>query len=66
MKTTYLCPDCRDLSRRLKQQEEVIAQLVDIIAVTNRRIYDLDQRQSGMEHQLIREHNPRYAPSTSS
>ncbi len=63
MKNTYKCSHCDYLYQRMKQQEETIAQLVDMMAVTNRRIYDLDQRQSGIEHQLVREHSPRFTPS---
>ncbi|MCP3031416.1 hypothetical protein LF817_08660 [Halobacillus sp. A1] len=65
MTRTYTCSDCVHLYERLKQQEETIAQLVEIIGTANRRIYEVDQRQSNMEHQLIREQQPRLAPSPS-
>ncbi|KHE67539.1 hypothetical protein [Halobacillus sp. BBL2006] len=47
---------CSYLYERIKRQEEAIAQLVDIIGSTNRRVYELDQRQHGVEHQIVREH----------
>ncbi|GGF31368.1 hypothetical protein GCM10010954_33220 [Halobacillus andaensis] len=65
MTYTYTCSDCLHLYQRMKQQEETIAQLVEIIGAANRRIYDVDQRQLKMEHQLVREHQPRLAPSLS-
>ncbi|MCP3028117.1 hypothetical protein [Halobacillus sp. A5] len=63
MSHTYSCSNCHHLHERIKQQEETVAQLVEIIGAANRRIYDVDQRQMKMEHQLIREHKPRLAPS---
>ncbi|WP_218775526.1 hypothetical protein [Oceanobacillus senegalensis] len=36
-----------NLFKRVKQQEQTIAQLVEIIAATNRRITDLATNQSG-------------------
>ncbi|MFC7063337.1 hypothetical protein [Halobacillus seohaensis] len=65
MKDTYTCSDCLHLYSRLKQQEETIAQLVELIGVANRRIYDVDQRQLNMEHQLVCEQQPRLATSLS-
>ncbi|REJ10185.1 hypothetical protein [Halobacillus trueperi] len=50
--------------KRLNQQEETIAQLVEIIGATNRRITDLDRRQLGVEHQIIRERPLSFTPST--
>ncbi|WP_028783757.1 hypothetical protein [Thalassobacillus devorans] len=48
----------QELYHKLKQQEKTIAQLVEIIAAANKRIYDLDRRQLGFEHRLlIREHH---------
>ncbi len=47
----------QELFHKLKQQEKTIAQLVEIIAAANKRIYDLDRRQLGYEHRLlVREH----------
>ncbi|MBM7551423.1 hypothetical protein [Thalassobacillus pellis] len=42
-----------ELYHKLKQQEKTIAQLVEIIAATNKRVYDLDRRQLGYEHRLL-------------
>ncbi|MYL49166.1 hypothetical protein GLV98_06705 [Halobacillus litoralis] len=50
--------------KRLNQQEETIAQLVEIIGATNRRITDLDRRQLGVEHHIIRERPLSFTPST--
>ncbi|MEC3882765.1 hypothetical protein VKA52_03365 [Halobacillus sp. HZG1] len=50
--------------KRLNQQEETIAQLVEIIGATNRRITDLDRRQLGVEHQIIRERPLSFTTST--
>ncbi|UOR11683.1 hypothetical protein [Halobacillus amylolyticus] len=66
MKNTYMCSDCAHLYQKMQQQEETIAQLVEIIGVTNRRVYDLDQRQLGMAHELIRERQPRFVTSSTS
>lgn len=52
MKSTDSCHDCDFLYQRLRQQEETIAQLVDIIGATNRRVHELYQRQLGVEHQF--------------
>ncbi|TGB02358.1 hypothetical protein [Halobacillus salinus] len=49
------CQDCQYVYERLKQQEETIAQLVQIIATTNQKVIDLHKRQMGVEHQIIRE-----------
>ncbi|MGV2621491.1 hypothetical protein QRD89_14445 [Halobacillus sp. ACCC02827] len=38
-----MCNECRDVKERLKRQEDTIAQLVTIIAATNRRVSDMDQ-----------------------
>ncbi len=47
----------QELFHKLMQQEKTIAQLVEIIAAANKRIYDLDRRQLGYEHRLlVREH----------
>ncbi|MFD1020315.1 hypothetical protein [Thalassobacillus hwangdonensis] len=43
----------QDLQHRLKQQEQTIAQLVEIVAATNKRVFELDRRQSGVEHLLL-------------
>ena len=58
------CNDCHYIYERLKQQEETIAQLVDIIGATNRRLTELDQRQLGFEHHIIRERPSPFIPST--
>ncbi|SFJ45368.1 hypothetical protein SAMN04487936_102234 [Halobacillus dabanensis] len=58
------CKDCDYIYERLKQQEETIAQLVEIIAATNRRLTELDQRQHGFEHHIIRESPSLFTPST--
>ncbi|WP_101843043.1 hypothetical protein [Halobacillus sp. Marseille-P3879] len=57
MSDTYTCSDCLYLYEKIKQQEETIAQLVEIIGAANRRIFDVDQRQLKLEHQLVREHS---------
>ncbi|SEH39873.1 hypothetical protein SAMN05192559_101128 [Halobacillus karajensis] len=57
------CKECPYIIERLKQQEETIAQLVDIIGSTNRRLMELDQRQPGVEHQVIRERSSLFIPS---
>ncbi|WP_163526866.1 hypothetical protein [Halobacillus ihumii] len=66
MKHTYICSNCSHLYQRMQQQEEAIAQLVEIIGATNRRVYDLDQRQLGIEHEMIRERQPRLVTPASS
>lgn len=48
--------DCHYVYERLKQQEETIAQLVQIIGMTNQKVIDLHKRQMGVEHQILREH----------
>ncbi|MFG6114689.1 hypothetical protein ACGTN9_05845 [Halobacillus sp. MO56] len=56
--TTYVNQEYQELYHKLKQQEKTIAQLVEIIAAANKRIYDLDRRQLGFEHRLlVREHS---------
>ncbi|MGP4077712.1 hypothetical protein [Halobacillus sp. K22] len=64
MKSTFSCHDCDFLYQRLRQQEETIAQLVDIIGATNRRVHELNQRQLGVEHQFIREQRPAFTTSS--
>lgn len=59
-----ICKECHYIYERLRQQEETIAQLVDIIGATNRRLTELDQRQHGVEHQMIRERPSLFPPST--
>ncbi|GGK03049.1 hypothetical protein GCM10007063_26590 [Lentibacillus kapialis] len=39
-----------ELDRKIRQLEETIAQLVEIIAVTNRRLSELDKKQEGPTH----------------
>ncbi|HLS09723.1 hypothetical protein [Lentibacillus sp.] len=39
-----------ELVRKVRQHEETIAQLVEIIAVTNRRLADLDRKQQEQSH----------------
>ncbi|MRG84934.1 hypothetical protein [Salinibacillus xinjiangensis] len=38
------CPRCQTIENRIKQHEKYIAQLVDLVAKTNRRIIDLEER----------------------
>ncbi|SFF68136.1 hypothetical protein SAMN05216353_10590 [Halobacillus alkaliphilus] len=64
MKATDSSHDCDFLYQRLRQQEETIAQLVDIIGATNRRVHELYQRQLGVEHQFIREHRSPFTASS--
>ena len=49
------CQDCSYVYEKLKQQEETIAQLVQIIGSTNQKVIDLHKRQMGVEHQILRE-----------
>ncbi|ARI76526.1 hypothetical protein [Halobacillus mangrovi] len=44
MKKSSPSCQCSYLNDRIKKQEEAIAQLVEIIGTTNRRLYELDQR----------------------
>ncbi|SEA39864.1 hypothetical protein SAMN05421743_104215 [Thalassobacillus cyri] len=63
--TTYVNQEYQELYHKLKQQEKTIAQLVEIIAATNKRIYDLDRRQLGFEHRLlVREHSLQMTSTT--
>ncbi|HLR62369.1 MAG TPA: hypothetical protein VK097_07995 [Lentibacillus sp.] len=39
-----------ELVRKVRQHEETIAQLVEIIAVTNRRLSELDRKQGEQSH----------------
>ncbi|MFB4167839.1 hypothetical protein [Virgibacillus sp. JSM 102003] len=39
-----------ELLRRVQQHEETITQLVEIIAVTNRRLSELDRKQNEQLH----------------
>ncbi|MGP4105568.1 hypothetical protein [Virgibacillus sp. L01] len=39
-----------ELLRRVQQHEETITQLVEIIAVTNRRLSELDRKQNEQSH----------------
>lgn len=43
-----------ELSRKVRQQEDTVAQLVRIIAATNHRISDLKVKQETMENNLVR------------
>ncbi len=45
-------PSLTELSRRVKQQEETIAQLVRIIASTNHRLSELQIKQETVEKNL--------------
>ncbi len=45
--------DVCELNKRIKQQEQTIAQLVSIIASSNRRLEELEQRQNMMERSLL-------------
>lgn len=51
------CDACQDVQFKLRRQEEYIAQLVEIVAVTNRKVTELDQRLSQLEHQLHYQHH---------
>ncbi|KGX86810.1 hypothetical protein [Pontibacillus marinus] len=51
------CDTCKDLRFKVKRQEEYIAQLVEIVAVTNRNATELDRRISQLEHQLNYNHH---------
>ncbi|MGI8315509.1 hypothetical protein [Halobacillus mangrovi] len=55
-KSSPLC-QCSHLNDRIKKQEEAIAQLVEIIGTTNRRLCELDQRQHFL-NQSYRKVNP--------
>ncbi|MBB6453614.1 uncharacterized protein (DUF3084 family) [Salirhabdus euzebyi] len=39
------CPHCQRLENRIQQHEKYIAQLVEIIAKTNKKLMDLEKRQ---------------------
>lgn len=51
------CDACQDLQFKLRKQEEYIAQLVEIVAVTNRELTELDQRVTQVEYQLKYQHH---------
>ena len=57
------CPGYAYLYERLKQQEETIAQLVQIIGSTNRKVIELHKFHMGMEHQILRETPASFPPS---
>ncbi|WP_179107330.1 hypothetical protein [Sediminibacillus massiliensis] len=40
------CPTCDNIHLRLKQHEQTITQLMAIIAVTNRKLTELDTKQT--------------------
>lgn len=52
MKDTH-CETCRELHYKIKKQEEYIAQLVEIVAVTNRKVTDIDLRQRKVEREAL-------------
>ncbi|MCA0971590.1 hypothetical protein LCM20_13365 [Halobacillus litoralis] len=58
------CHNCHYVYERLKQQEETIAQLVQIIASTNQKVVDLHKRQMGVEHQILREQPQPFSTSS--
>ncbi|RWZ55020.1 hypothetical protein EQV77_12935 [Halobacillus fulvus] len=52
------CHECSYIYDRLKQQEETIAQLVQIIASTNRKVVELHNLQRPIRHELLPEKPP--------
>ncbi|MBO8157625.1 MAG: hypothetical protein H0Z32_14435 [Bacillaceae bacterium] len=43
------CPHCKDIEARMKQHEQFIVQLLEIIAATNQKVMEVEKRQSQLE-----------------
>ncbi|WP_407270698.1 hypothetical protein [Radiobacillus sp. PE A8.2] len=67
----HTCSDY-DIVRKLKQQERTISQLVEIIAVTNKKVADLSSKYADVEaktklhSESLPKHVPIQEPSSSS
>ena len=51
------CNCYEDLRMKVRKQEEYIAQLVEIVAVTNRKMDDIEKRMTQLEHRMDYQHH---------
>ncbi|KGX93051.1 hypothetical protein N781_13755 [Pontibacillus halophilus JSM 076056 = DSM 19796] len=49
--STNLCSELQELKCLVRQQEETLSQLIQMVASTNRHLFDLRHRQTVLEHQ---------------
>lgn len=47
------CPDYQQLVKRMQQHEELITQLVEMIAATNKKVFELTNNQHKKIYSLI-------------